>query len=70
MRIRTSQVALPLGLPVEPVPGNENATEIYYSVNVTPAITVRPNIQLICAPGGIHEAEDVVVFGLHLSINF
>jgi porin len=65
-----SDVALPSGLPVAPVPGNENATEIYYSMNVTPAITVRPNIQFIRAPGGIHEAQNVAVFGLHLSIEF
>ena len=65
-----SEVALPGGLPVQPVPGNENAAEIYYSVNVTAAITVRPNIQFIRAPGGIRDAEDVLIFGLHLSIEF
>ena len=65
-----SEVALPSGLPAKAVPGNENATEVHYSVNATPAITIRPNIQFIRAPGGIHEAEDVLVFGLHLSIQF
>ena len=65
-----SEVAVPSGLPGRPVPGNENATELHYSVNVTPAITIRPNIQFIRAPGGIHEAEDVLVFGVHLSIEF
>jgi carbohydrate-selective porin OprB len=42
--------------------------EVHYSVNVTPAITVRPNIQLIHAPGGVKERADVLVFGVHLGI--
>jgi porin len=70
VNLYNSEVALPSGLPVQPVPGNENATEIYYSVNLTPAITVRPNVQFIRAAGGIHQAEDELVFGLHLSIEF
>jgi porin len=53
-----------------PIPDNEYPVEVHYSVNVTSAITVRPNIQFVHAPGGIQEAEDVVVFGLHLSIYF
>src|SRR5215471_3016513 len=65
-----SEVALPSGLPVKPVPGNENATEVHYSVNVTPAVTVQPNIQFIHAPGGIAESENVVVLGLKLSVEF
>lgn len=69
-RLYNAAVALPAGLPVKPVPGNENATELHYSINLTPAIAVRPNIQFIRAPGGIHEADDVVAFGLHLSIEF
>jgi porin len=69
-RLYNSEVALASALPARPVPGNENATELYYSVNVTPAITVRPNIQFIRAPDGIHEAGDELVLGLHLSIEF
>ena len=65
-----SEVALPSGLPPLPVPGNENATEIHYSVNVTPAVTVQPNVQFIHAPGGIDESENVVVLGLKLSVEF
>jgi porin len=53
-----------------PVPENEYPVEIHYSVKITSAITVRPNIQFVHAPGGIQEAEDVVVFGLHLSVVF
>jgi porin len=70
VRLYNSEVALPSGLPLQPVPGNENPTELHYSLNVTPAISIRPNIQLIRVPGGIHESEDVLVFGVHLSVEF
>ena len=56
--------------PPKPVPYNEWSSEIHYSVNVTPAITVRPNVQFIHAPGGVDERTSVVVLGLHLSVQF
>ena len=65
-----SELALPSDLPVRPVPGNENASEIHYSIHIAQAIVIRPNIQFIRAPGGNNEAESVVVLGLHLSIQF
>ena len=64
-----SQLPLPPG-PPKPVPYNEWSSEIHYSVNVTPAITVRPNLQFIRAPGGVSERASVVVLGLHLSVQF
>jgi porin len=64
-----SQVPPPPG-PPKPVPCNEWSSEIHYSVNVTPAITVRPNLQFIRAPGGVNERTSVVVLGLHLSVQF
>jgi len=64
-----SEVPPPPG-PPRPVPYNEWSSEIHYSVNVTPAITVRPNVQLIHAPGGVDERTSVVVVGLHLSVQF
>jgi len=54
----------------KPVPCNEWSSEIHYSVNVTPAITVRPNVQFIRAPGGVGERTSVVVLGMHLSVQF
>ena len=60
----------PLPGPAKPVPYNEWSSEIHYSVNVTPAITVRPNLQFIRAPGGVNERTSVVVLGLHLSVQF
>lgn len=37
------------GIPSELVQHAEYPIEIYYSVNITPAITLRPNIQFIHA---------------------
>jgi carbohydrate-selective porin OprB len=45
-------------------------TNDHYSVNITPAIVVRPNIQFIHAPGGVNEHADVLVFGMHLGVQF
>jgi len=64
------QVAPTLGLPPEPVQHAEYPMEIYYSVNVTSAITIRPNVQLIRAPGGVDDRANVLVLGLHSSVKF
>ena len=53
-----------------PVQHTEYPTEIYYSVNITPAVTVRPNIQFIHAPGGVDDAANLLVLGLHTSVKF
>jgi porin len=63
-------VALPSGLTPEPVQRDEYPMEIYYSVNVTPAITFRPNIQFIHSPGGVNQRPDIVLFGVHLAVQF
>jgi porin len=65
-----AQVAPLLDLPAEPVQRAEYPMEIYYSVNVTPAVTLRPNIQFIHAPGGVDDRANVLVLGLHASVNF
>jgi porin len=65
-----SQVALPARLPPQPQQRNEYPMEVHYSANVTPAIVVRLNIQFIHAPGGVGERADVLVFGVHLGIQF
>jgi porin len=49
---------------------NEYPVEIYYSVNVTPALVFRPNVQFIHAPGGVNERTDVLLFGAHLAVQF
>jgi porin len=65
-----AQVAPLLDLPPQPVQRAEYPTEIYYSLNVTPAITLRPNVQLIHAPGGVSDRANVLVLGLHSSVKF
>jgi len=60
----------PLPGPAKPVPYNEYSSEIHYSFNVMPAITVQPNLQFIRAPGGVNERTSVVVLGLHLAVQF
>jgi porin len=65
-----SRIALPAGLASQPAAHDEYPMEVHYSVNVTPAIVVRPNIQLIHAPGGVAARANDLVFGLHLGIEF
>jgi porin len=59
-----------LGVVPAPVQRVEFPTELYYSVNVTPAITLRPNIQFIHAPGGVSDRVGVIVLGIHSSVQF
>jgi hypothetical protein len=42
----------------------EYASEIYYSVHPTKWLELRPNVQFIHNPGGVHDANDVAVLGL------
>ena len=65
-----AEVALPSDVPPEPIQHNEYPMEGYYGMRVTPAILLRPNIQIIHAPGGVNERTDVVLFGLHLEVQF
>ena len=52
------------------VQGSEYPFELYYSINATNWITLRPNIQYIYHPGGTSENTNVVVVGLKASIKF
>jgi len=58
------------GLGPVPVQGSEYPVELYYSINATPWVTLRPNIQYIRRPGGTSENTDVVVLGLKASVKF
>jgi porin len=64
------QVASLLDFPQEPLQRAEYPMEIYCVVNVTPAITLRPNVQFIHAPGGVDDRANVLVRGLHSSVRF
>ena len=65
-----AEVASAAALPPLPIPRAEYPTEIYYTVGVTPAIAFRPNIEFIHAPGGVDERSNVLLFGVHLTVQF
>ncbi len=65
-----AEAAPPYGLSRVQVQHAEYPMEVYYSVNVTPAITIRPSVQFIHAPGGVDQSNNVVVLGLHSSVTF
>ncbi|MEG3168845.1 carbohydrate porin [Sphingomonas sp. LB3N6] len=50
------------------VQGAEYASEIYYSVHPTRWLELRPNVQFIHNPGGVHDANDVGVLGMKAAI--
>jgi porin len=57
------------GLGPVPVQGSEYAAELYYTIQATDWLALRPNIQYIHQPGGISQTDDVIL-GLKMSINF
>ncbi len=63
-------VAPALGVAPVAVQHAEYPAEIYYSLNIHPGATFRPNVQVIQAPGGVGSRTTVVVFGLKTIINF
>jgi porin len=69
-RIRQSNSLLPVGATGQPIPHTEYPAELYYGIAVTPAITVRPNVQYIKSPGGVSGATDVVVLGVKTVVSF
>ena len=69
-RIRQQNSLLPVGATGAPVPGEEYPLELYYDFAVTPAISLRPNIQYVHKPSGMDGASSVTVLGLKTSIAF
>jgi porin len=51
-------------------PRTEYPMELYYGVSVTPALTLRPNVQYVVNPGGLSGDTSVVVFGLKTEVSF
>jgi porin len=58
------------GLAPVAVQGSEYPVELYYSINATKWLTLRPNVQYIYHPGGTSENTNVVVLGLKASVKF
>lgn len=53
-----------------PVQDKEYSAEIFYGVQVTKWLMVRPNLQFVRHPGGIDEVDDAVVIGLKIQSRF
>ncbi|NVZ17591.1 MULTISPECIES: carbohydrate porin [unclassified Pseudomonas] len=51
-------------------PDTEYPMELYYGIAVTPALTLRPNVQYTSNPGGLSGDKSVVVFGLKTEVSF
>lgn len=47
---------------------DESAFEFYYKFEVTPAISLKPDLQYITNPGGVKTADDAFVFTLRLDV--
>src|SRR5262249_52109384 len=58
------------GLGPVPVQSSEYPVELYYSINVTPWLIVRPNLQYILHPGGTSENPNALVLGVKASLSF
>ena len=55
---------------IQPAPDTEYPMELYYGISVTPALTLRPNVQYVGNPGGLSGDKSVVVFGLKTEVSF
>lgn len=54
----------------KPRPNAEYAAELAYGIHVTGWLTLRPNVQYIVDPGGLSDANDVVIFGVKGAVSF
>jgi porin len=48
----------------------ETGLELYYNIQVTPWLTLTPDVQFIDQPGGLESVRDVLVFGLRVRVTF
>jgi porin len=51
------------------VQGSEYVGELFYSLQATRWLELRPNVQYLVQPGGIARNTDDIIIGLRLSIN-
>jgi porin len=47
---------------------DESAFEFFYKFEVTPAVSLKPDVQWITNPGGVKAADDALVFTLRLDV--
>jgi porin len=62
--------AIALTNPGAAVPRAEYPLELFYSYNVRPGWSVRPDFQYIVHPGGFVQASSVVILGLRTDLEF
>ena len=53
-----------------PLRRTEYNAELYYGYKATNWLTLRPNLQYVKSPGGIHQVDDAVVAGLKIQASF
>jgi len=53
-----------------PVQDTEYSAELYYGIHLANWLTLRPNLQYIRHPGGVHEVDDALVGGLKIQSHF
>lgn len=53
-----------------PLQFSEYATELHYTYVVSPAVTLRPNVQYLKNLGGVKEIDSALVAGLTISVKF
>ena len=59
-----------LANPGPAVPRAEYPLELFYSYNVRPGWSVRPDFQYVVHPGGFVQASSVVILGLRTDLEF
>jgi porin len=59
-----------LATPGVPIPRAEYPLEVYYSYQVQPWFTVRPDFQYIIQPGGFEHVANEVILGVRTDLKF
>lgn len=53
-----------------PIQDTEYSAELYYGIHLADWLTVRPNLQYIRHPGGVHQVDDALIGGLKIQSSF
>lgn len=58
------------GSPNVGISGRETAIELFYAAQITPAVSITPDIQFLLDPGGDESVTDPIVFSIRLQVAF
>jgi porin len=58
------------GNALQEIPSEETAIDLFYALEITPAITFTPDIQFLLDPGGDDTVKDPIVFTMRLQMTF